>query len=270
MEHAAAARARIGEQLAQARRRAERSGGRSAARPPGARRRGRARSPRRATRWTRCTSIAPRATRSCRSRGAAARRSASDVRTREHELAGVVARLKSLEELDAARAEYGDGRPHHPRGIGRRGAAARVGRRLRRRRPGATSAPSTPASGDLLQHVVVRTHADAARGPAVRPRAQRRPRRLRRRRRVGPEHRARRTEHAEHRAPDRHLVRVSGPRGGCDPRPVRRRPASRHRRDEARTLALETGGTVGRRSTAKCSTARIASRAARATKRAAS
>src|SRR5258708_15330939 len=32
-----------------------------------------------------------------------------DVRTREHELAGVVARLKSLEELDAARAEYGDG-----------------------------------------------------------------------------------------------------------------------------------------------------------------
>src|SRR5213076_1787041 len=32
-----------------------------------------------------------------------------DIRTREHDLAGVAARLKSLEELDAARAEYGDG-----------------------------------------------------------------------------------------------------------------------------------------------------------------
>ena len=34
---------------------------------------------------------------------------ARSVRAREHELAGLNARLKSLEELDAARAEYGDG-----------------------------------------------------------------------------------------------------------------------------------------------------------------
>src|SRR4029077_8577226 len=33
---------------------------------------------------------------------------ARSVRSREHELAGVEARLKSLEELDAARAGYGD------------------------------------------------------------------------------------------------------------------------------------------------------------------
>src|SRR4051812_41561955 len=32
-----------------------------------------------------------------------------EIRTREHELAGVAARLTSLEELDAARAEYGEG-----------------------------------------------------------------------------------------------------------------------------------------------------------------
>ena len=32
-----------------------------------------------------------------------------DLRTREHDLASLAARLKSLEELDAARAEYGDG-----------------------------------------------------------------------------------------------------------------------------------------------------------------
>jgi hypothetical protein len=38
-----------------------------------------------------------------------ARRPRPRVRTSEHELAGVSARLKSLEELDAARAEYGDG-----------------------------------------------------------------------------------------------------------------------------------------------------------------
>jgi chromosome segregation protein len=88
-----------------------------------------------------------------------------DVRTREHELAGVVARLKSLEELDAARAEYGDGArmilaesgdavPH----LGSVADYVEVGQEYER---------AVDASlGDLLQHVVVRTHADAAAGVA--------------------------------------------------------------------------------------------------------
>ena len=88
-----------------------------------------------------------------------------DVRTREHELAGVVARLKSLEELDAARAEYGDGArmilaesgdavPH----LGSVADYVEVDQEYER----AVDA----ALGDLLQHVVVRTHADAAAGVA--------------------------------------------------------------------------------------------------------
>ena len=88
-----------------------------------------------------------------------------DVRTREHELAGVVARLKSLEELDAARAEYGDGArmilaesgdavPH----LGSVADYVEVDQEYER---------AVDASlGDLLQHVVVRTHADAAAGVA--------------------------------------------------------------------------------------------------------
>ena len=101
-----------------------------------------------------------------------------DVRTREHELAGVVARLKSLEELDAARAEYGDGAriilAESGDAVSQLGSVADyvdVDQEYER---------AVDASlGDLLQHVVVRTHADAAAGPAVRPRACRRPRRLR-------------------------------------------------------------------------------------------
>jgi chromosome segregation protein len=86
-----------------------------------------------------------------------------DVRTREHELAGVVARLKSLEELDAARAEYGDGAriilAESGDSVPQLGSVADyvdVDQEYER---------AVDASlGDLLQHVVVRTHADAAAG----------------------------------------------------------------------------------------------------------
>src|SRR5436190_15472987 len=86
-----------------------------------------------------------------------------DVRTREHELAGVVARLKSLEELDAARAEYGDGArmilAESGDAVSHLGSVAdyvEVDQQHER----AVDA----ALGDLLQHVVVRTHADATSG----------------------------------------------------------------------------------------------------------
>ena len=86
-----------------------------------------------------------------------------DVRTREHELAGVVARLKSLEELDAARAEYGEGArmilAESAGAVRQLGSVAdylEVDQEFER---------AVDASlGDLLQHVVVRTHEDAAAG----------------------------------------------------------------------------------------------------------
>ena len=60
-----------------------------------------------------------------------------DLRTREHDLAGVKGRLKSLEELDAARAEYGEGARMILAESGRCGLASRLGRRLRRGRSAA-------------------------------------------------------------------------------------------------------------------------------------
>ena len=89
-------------------------------------------------------------------------RSAATLRTREHELAGVVARLKSLEELDAARAEYGDGArvvlAESGEAVSQLGSVAdyvEVDERYER----AVDA----CLGDLLQHVVVR---DARAGAA--------------------------------------------------------------------------------------------------------
>jgi chromosome segregation protein len=86
-----------------------------------------------------------------------------DLRTREHELAGLAARLQSLEELDAARAEYGEG----ARAIlaDATGAVAHLGSvadyvEIDRQYERAVDA----ALGDLLQHVVVRSHQDAAAG----------------------------------------------------------------------------------------------------------
>ena len=90
---------------------------------------------------------------------------ARELRTREHDLAGVAARLTSLQELDAARAEYGEGArvilaesgdavPH----LGSVADYVEVEQQHER----AVDA----ALGDLLQYVVVRTHDDAGAGLA--------------------------------------------------------------------------------------------------------
>ena len=90
---------------------------------------------------------------------------ARELRAREHDLAGIAARLASLEELDAARAEYGEGArvilaesgdavPH----LGSVADYVEVDQQHER----AVAA----ALGDLLQYVVVRTHDAAAAGLA--------------------------------------------------------------------------------------------------------
>ncbi len=105
-----------------------------------------------------------------------------EMRTREHDLAGVRARLKSLEELDAARAEYGEGArvilaesggtvPH----LGSVADHMDIDRQHER--------AFDAALGDLLQHVVVRTHEHAAEGLALRARTRGRARRVPRDRR---------------------------------------------------------------------------------------
>jgi chromosome segregation protein len=88
-----------------------------------------------------------------------------EFRTRERELAGVNARLKSLEELDAARAEYGDGArlvlAESREEVGQLGSVADyldVDGRYER----AVEA----CLGDLLQHVVVQSEEHAAAGLA--------------------------------------------------------------------------------------------------------
>ena len=88
---------------------------------------------------------------------------ARDFRAAEQEIAGIAARLRSLEELDAARAEYGDGArlvlAESNGDVGQMGSVAdylEVDSRYER----AVEA----GLGDLLQHVVVRTHEEAAAG----------------------------------------------------------------------------------------------------------
>ena len=86
-----------------------------------------------------------------------------ELRASEQDLAGVIARLGSLEELDAARAEYGDGArlvlAESSDDVAQLGAVADHldvdGRHER-----AVEA----CLGDLLQHVVVQTHEQAAAG----------------------------------------------------------------------------------------------------------
>ncbi len=89
-----------------------------------------------------------------------------ELRTREHELAGVRARLKSLEELDAARAEYGEGArailAESGDAVPNLGSVAdylEVDQAYER----AVEA----CLGDLLQHVIVRTRAEADAALAV-------------------------------------------------------------------------------------------------------
>ena len=88
---------------------------------------------------------------------------AQSLRTAEHELASVNARRTSLEELDAARVQYGDGArtvlAESPDDVGQMGSVAdylEVDRRYER----AVEA----CLGERLQHVVVASHAHAARG----------------------------------------------------------------------------------------------------------
>ncbi len=88
---------------------------------------------------------------------------AHEFRAREHDLAGIVARLQSLEELDAARAEYGDGArlvlAESRDDVGQMGSVADYlevdGRHER-----AVEA----CLGELLQHVVVPGHEQAEAG----------------------------------------------------------------------------------------------------------
>ena len=164
MEHAAAARSRIAEQLnklevesADLRVEAERAGQeRTAAEEAMAR-----------AREAIDTLRVDRATRESELAGARADRDEKTrvFRHREHELAGTVARLRSLEELAADRAEYGDAArlvlAESSEDVGQMGSVAdylEVDAGYER----AVEA----CLGDLLQHVVVPTHDHAAAGLA--------------------------------------------------------------------------------------------------------
>jgi chromosome segregation protein len=86
-----------------------------------------------------------------------------EYRTREHELAGLLGRLHSLEELAAARAEYGDAArlvlAESQDDVGQMGSVAD----FLEVEPGHERAVEA-CLGDLLQHVVVPTHDHAAAG----------------------------------------------------------------------------------------------------------
>ena len=86
-----------------------------------------------------------------------------DLRTREHDLAALIARLTSLEEFDAARAQYGDGArtilAESPDDVGQMGSVADY-LEVDRRYEHAVEA----CLGDELQHVVVASHTHAQAG----------------------------------------------------------------------------------------------------------
>jgi chromosome segregation protein len=88
---------------------------------------------------------------------------AAELRSVEHGLAGVTARLKSLEELDAARAEYGDGTrfilSEAAGDIGQMGSVADY-----LEVDGHDERAVEACLGELLQHVVVSTHEQAQEG----------------------------------------------------------------------------------------------------------
>jgi chromosome segregation protein len=162
VEHAASARGRIGEQIAKLdveahdlRIEAERAEQERAAAEAGVTRAREAMDLLRAERSARESELTTaRSTRESLAR---------DFRGAEQEIAGIAARLRSLEELDAARAEYGDGArlvlAESNGDVGQMGSVAdylEVDGRYER----AVEA----GLGDLLQHVVVRTHEEAAAG----------------------------------------------------------------------------------------------------------
>jgi chromosome segregation protein len=88
---------------------------------------------------------------------------AQEFRARERDLAGAIARLESLEELDAARAEYGDGArlvlAESQGDVAQLGSVADY-MDVEGRYERAVEA----CLGELLQHVVVQTHEQAAAG----------------------------------------------------------------------------------------------------------
>jgi chromosome segregation protein len=90
-------------------------------------------------------------------------KTAEDLRARERDLAGILARLKSLEELDAARAEYGDG----ARLVlaESRDEVAQLGSVADFLDVDSGYERAVEAClGDLLQHVVVQSHDQASAG----------------------------------------------------------------------------------------------------------
>ena len=178
MEHAVAARARMAEQIAALEVEDHDLARRSRARRRRACGRCRCAARVRVPPWRRCASIARRASPSSSAPepiATGARRSSARASTISPAL---LARLTSLEELDAARARVRRRRSHHARRV--------AGRRRHRwgrspttsRSTAATSAPSKPASAMSLQHVVVAVARPGRGWPAVRPRAQRRARGL--------------------------------------------------------------------------------------------
>ena len=88
---------------------------------------------------------------------------AQEFRARERDLAGIVARLKSLEELDAARAEYGDGArlvlAESRDDVAQLGSVADF-----LDVDGGYERAVEACLGELLQHVVVDSHQHAAAG----------------------------------------------------------------------------------------------------------
>ncbi len=163
MEHAVAARAQDGGADRRARGRRSRSRRRSRTRRRRARRRRPGARPRafgdgRAARRSRRPRVG-----ALRRAGGSRRPRVSELRTREHDLAALLARLTSLEEFDAARAQYGDGArtilAESPDDVGQMGSVAdylEVDRRYER----AVEA----CLGEWLQHVVVASHAHAEAG----------------------------------------------------------------------------------------------------------
>ena len=125
-------------------------------------------------------SRARRANRSWPARGSSTSGESRDVRTREQELAGMAARLRSLEEIDTHRGGFADAARMvlvNANGkVGQMGALAdfiEVEPRYER----AVEA----CLGDLLQHVLVERLEHVSAGPEVDPPGRRRPLRLRRR-----------------------------------------------------------------------------------------
>jgi chromosome segregation protein len=162
VEHASAARSRIGEQIAKLdveagdlRIETEKAAQERSAAEAGLARAQEAMDALRLERGTRDSELAAaRASRETLTR---------EFRTAEHEVAGIAARLGSLEELDAGRAEYGDGaRLVLAESNGDVGQIGSVADYLEVR---AGSERAVEAClGDLLQHVVVHTHEEAAAG----------------------------------------------------------------------------------------------------------